>query len=358
MGNASVYATSPNGHYVYADISWDSSLNVSVTITDVNAGWCIKIRGTSTIKCSGSMSNRTASFTGVEGQDYILQVYDTVEGCYYNDGNTIFTVSNDSGGSGGGSSGDDDDGYWEEDEEEPKYYLYISVDTGTSDIEVKKTWDQKNQTGYSLSDAPLMYNGSIINTGDWFYISVIAKEGYDFNDTVYTIDGESYSLPFSLTNLTPSVSSGYFEYRVVEAGNAYITTTTEPIKYELSIPTINHATISVFREYTEHSTAVDGVELTSINAIYHFDTLKISCAVDDGYTLQNIYVNGTPISNGDVYDVSGDVSISVDITPSNGVVYIDNGTESSPYQCHIDNGSDWDLYIPYIDNGFSWEPCN
>lgn len=37
-----------------------------------------------------------------------------------------------------------------------------------------------------------------------------------------------------------------------------------------------------------------------------------------------------------------------------GIVYIDNGTEFVAYQVYIDNGTGWDLYVPYIDDGTDW----
>ena len=46
---------------------------------------------------------------------------------------------------------------------------------------------------------------------------------------------------------------------------------------------------------------------------------------------------------------------SLELGYNSGLVYIDDGTNISGYQCYIDNGSSWDLAIPYIDNGTSWD---
>lgn len=40
---------------------------------------------------------------------------------------------------------------------------------------------------------------------------------------------------------------------------------------------------------------------------------------------------------------------------SDGLVYIDNGTELEVYEAYIYNGTSWDRYIPYIDNGSDWD---
>lgn len=46
------------------------------------------------------------------------------------------------------------------------------------------------------------------------------------------------------------------------------------------------------------------------------------------------------------------ITIPAGTTP--GVVYIDNGTSLSAYECYIDNGTSWVKYEPYIDSGTAW----
>ena len=160
MGSTSVYATSTNGHYVYADITWDDDLKVTVNLTDVNAGWCIKIRGTSTIVCSGSSSNRIDTFYADEGQDYVLQVYDIVNGSFFNNGDPIFTVSsNSSGGSSGGDSGGTTG----------VYKLVIYTD-GIATVTVT-----------NVTTGAVLTNGANIYHGDVLRVNFSAPNGYELD---------------------------------------------------------------------------------------------------------------------------------------------------------------------------------
>jgi len=47
--------------------------------------------------------------------------------------------------------------------------------------------------------------------------------------------------------------------------------------------------------------------------------------------------------------------ITVTLTYSEGLVYIDSGSGLEAYQPYIDNGSGWDLCQPYVDNGSGWD---
>jgi hypothetical protein len=194
MGYTSAYATSSNGHYVYADITWDSNLKVTVSLTNVNAGWCVKIRGTSTIKCSGSMSNRTGTFyADYSGQEFTLQVYDLVEESYVNNGNPIFAVTNSgsgdsgsgSGGSGGGTS-------------TSSYRFYYSAGEGTF-LQVKRRWNETLGKDENVE----IDSGTSIVLDDYFDVTFGALNGYEnlnleltgfrFNEheTVYHEDGKT-----------------------------------------------------------------------------------------------------------------------------------------------------------------------
>ena len=170
------YATSSNGYYVYANITWDDNLLVTVNLTDVNAGWCVKIRGTSTIKCSGSMSDRTSTFyADYDGQEFVLQVYDGVEESFVNSGNPIFAVTNNGNSSGGDDSGSGDSG------SVSTYYFYYTVGEGTF-LTVARTWNE----GTGTSGEGEISSGTSIIYNDYFDVTVGALEGYTDADVIFS----------------------------------------------------------------------------------------------------------------------------------------------------------------------------
>ena len=224
-GSKSVYATSDNGHYVYANIKWDDDAKVTVTITSVNAGWCIKIRGTSTIKCSGSMSNKSASFNGVNGQDYVLQVYDPVEGTYVNNGSPTFTVGKsnddddddggDSGSSGSGSGGDDGGLFVS--------HLDVIIDEGIESVNIYKSWDEAHGNhGEDLSNG-----GWIYSVDDCIHVEISdikVKPGYKLNMYSYP---DGIDRGYQVSNLT-LVTDGIHTWCLIMPYDASIIFETTP----------------------------------------------------------------------------------------------------------------------------------
>ena len=112
-----------------------------------------------------------------------------------------------------------------------------------------------------------------------------------------------------------------------------------------SAQTIGHTTV---KKYSSSNTVVlqhlstEDVERKVEVYMKPAFTFYLDASKDTSWTFDNDYTN-TFISG--IYETQG-------------LVYIDNGTEFVAYQVYIDNGTSWDLYVPYIDNGTDWEICN
>ena len=125
----------------------------------------------------------------------------------------------------------------------------------------------------------------------------------------------------------------------------YATTTGSYLPYKLSIQSEN-ADVSVTRS---------GSTLSNGATVYSGDVLKISYSPNSGHKIQTATVNGTSISSGASYTVSGDVSVVV-TAKRLGVVRIDTGTGFVSCEIWIDTGTGWKQYIPYVDDD-GWKIC-
>ena len=79
---------------------------------------------------------------------------------------------------------------------------------------------------------------------------------------------------------------------------------------------------------------------------------------EDGQKTVECYARAFDIDQSVVYTPDNNITPSGSMTLTRinrGIVYIDDGTEMTMYQCYIDNGTSWDHAIPYIDNGTIWE---
>lgn len=212
--NPSVYA-SGSGASLYATVTWGAGPEVTVNVSST-ASWKMVPRGSS--GHSGILSSAYATdsysntFIATDGDQYVFQVYDAVEGTYYNQdfATSGFTVdfSDDSGGgeSGGG-----------EDTSASAHTLHINQGEGTI-IKVQRTWSDFGATGY-LSDGDTVYYPA-----DRFQITAEPLEGYEI-DYYDSDDGEH--LPFMMDNLTKPYDGE--PYQLLYAADATISATATPI---------------------------------------------------------------------------------------------------------------------------------
>lgn len=331
MGNKSAYATSYNGHYVYADITWDDNLKVTVELTNVNAGWCVKIRGTGTIKCSGSMSNTSRTFyADYEGQEFVLQVYDAVEGSYVNEGKPFFTVGEDSnedddddeddgdsgGSSGGGSSGGGSSGGSSLQDILPNgpWYMWVQQGAGTK-LTVRRVYTESGAyigelvDGIEATDYDGTWYKHNVYNDDYLMIDATALPGYTID--IYNING--YNFNFEASGI---IYESYYE--LTDGWNfdpentttePRVRSTAKPNQYTLTLSEGSNSTLTVIRTSSNKSGASLG-QLTSGSPIYHDDVLQITCNANTGYDVSSIKVEGSTILNGDTYTVSGATTIT------------------------------------------------
>lgn len=83
---------------------------------------------------------------------------------------------------------------------------------------------------------------------------------------------------------------------------------------------------------------------------------------DTIYVYTNIIVDLLPEKFSYVipFDVARDADVYLSLYPvwkSNGITYIDTGSEMVPHTIWIDTGSEWKQYIAYIDTGSEWHMC-
>lgn len=80
------------------------------------------------------------------------------------------------------------------------------------------------------------------------------------------------------------------------------------------------------------------------------------------YVYTNIIVDLLPEKFSSIvpFDVDRDADIYLSlysVWKSNGITYIDTGSEMVPHTIWIDTGSEWKQYIAYIDTGSEWHMC-
>lgn len=343
MGSASpsVYASS-SGRYVYATVTWDSDLRVTVNVNS-NGSWRLVKRGSSStvyLSCTYADSSYSDTFTATEGGEYIFQVYCTVEESYYNDsfGTSGFTVESDSGG--GSSSGGGETEYC---------IINITKGVGVATLSVYRGWSQSE----TLQNQYLV-DGLIIYQDDELTIDATAKDGYEldyypYNDLEDKFD-EELTFPFKLVNVVKNLSG---KFRILESADASISATASLIPYTLSINAGLGINISIYRNKSPIAGASIGY-ISAGDTIYYSDELIITCSPSTGYEISTCTVNSQDWISGDTYTVSSDVEIAA-TADRQGLVYIGNGSEFQPYLIYIGNGSTWDQYVPYIGNGSTWD---
>ena len=332
MGSASVTSQYSDGYSsftAYATITWDSTPTVTVSnVYGDNSAFSWRIRGQNPnttvylVSTSGS-----SSFTGSFGTSYVFQTCGA-NGMWNNTGDSVFTVSDgSSSGGGGGSIGNKDS------------YLYITQDEGTElTVELYTTYDfQKVQSGFLIS-AGASYK---------FRISCTALPGYEL-DKYEHLDGTGNpieTIGFTYTNLvaiTETIGSEeYVLYRALGDGDdVTITSSVSPKTYTLSLLKDMGLLITVTRISSKQSDAVIGAELADGDAIYHFDELQVNFKADAGYDCSVRTASGQILSDGDIIQVSDNVSIvseatvkqyTLTLVPDTGSTITVNRT-SSPLQ--------------------------
>lgn len=302
MGSVSVsqQATTQSGSTftVYATITWDSSFTVTVSpylgdVGNIVYYWRVRGQKPDTTEYIGTTSgSTTASFQATNGKSYAFQVWSTSGN--RSDG-AIFTVTDGSssgGGSGGGSGST------------ATHYITISQGKNTQ-LTVTRIRSNSGSTG-------VIQNGDQVWNLDRFTISCTASDGYELAPYVY---GETeYDFAFSGFD----VSESYFElyYGVSDNGssNPSVVSTAYPKQYTLSISQGNHSSIYITRISSEDTDAVIGAELADGDAIYHFDKLQVNFEADTGYDCSLRTASGQVLSDGDIIQVSDDVSIISEAT--------------------------------------------
>ena len=114
-------------------------------------------------------------------------------------------------------------------------------------------------------------------------------------------------------------------------------------------------TLSIQSENADVSVTSNGSTLSDGATVYSGDVLSIAYSPKSGHKIQAATVNGTSISSGASYTVSGDVTVLV-IAKRIGVVRIDTGTGFVACEIWVDTGTGWKQYIPYIDDD-GWTIC-
>lgn len=311
MGSTSVYQQAPSsGKYATAEISWDASFNVTVQTTG-NASWAVCKRGQSQPKLVTGVANGSGTFSATNNTDYVFQVYCTVEEQFYNDGNGVFTVSDSSSSGGGGSGGGGGSTV--------THYITISEGKNTQ-LTVRRISSNSGLTG-------VIQNGDQVWNLDRFTISCTASDGYELASYVY---GEkTYNFAFSGIDVRDS----YFElyYGVSDNGlsNPSIVSTAYPKQYTLSISQGEHSSISITRISSEDTDAVIGAELADGDAIYHFDKLQVNFKADAGYDYSVRTASGQILSDGDIIQVSDNVSIVSEATVEQYTLTLEPDTGST-----------------------------
>ena len=208
--NPSVYS-SGSGHSLSATVTWYSGPEVTVNVSSTTS-WKMVPRGSSghpgILSGTYATDSYSNTFNADDGGEYIFQIYDSVEGTYYNNNfdTSGFTVNfgDDSGGSGSGGG---------EDTSASSHTLHINQGEGTI-IKVERTWSDYGATGY-LSDGDTIYYPA-----DRFQITAEPSEGYEI-DYYDSDDGEHLS--FMMVNLTKPYDGE--PYQLLYAADATITTT-------------------------------------------------------------------------------------------------------------------------------------
>ena len=367
MGSTSVYATSSNGHYVYASITWDDSLLVTVNITDVNAGWCIKIRGTQTKMCEGSSSNRIDTFYAEEGQDYVLQVYDTVEGSYANNGNPVFTVTIDTGDDNGGSNGgdDSDDSDNSSANNDLKEYAFTAQGvtakaTYTSGPEVTITilsWNGYNSIPYwrirgveSEGDRNIYLTPNNKQSNTFDSIDMGYGDGYDSG-------GKNYIFQISKNNIWGNdggdASKFHVDFSLSGDGGGDATDS-----YTMHFNEGEGTNLTVTRTSSTYGTTGIIYENGNIyyDDIWANDCFEIVVEAQEGYQLNELAVDGLQYADG-VYTFNGGGNASITISATlitSARIFNKNTSSWNTYGIYIYDGSSWNRYRPYIYKGSSW----
>lgn len=298
MGNANVTAKYSDGYKsftAYATIKWDSTPTVSISnVTGDNTAfyWRIVLQGDSTKKfvADQSASVTSASFSGTFGTSYVFQACGSNK-TWNNDGDSVFTVTKDSGSSsGGGSTGGSD----------PKY-ITITQNDGTkltvyAWLPVPKEWRQ------------LKNGDKLTNSMQYISVKCTAEPGYYLK--TYSLDNGDAPVGFKYSGLTPHSETigGKFAYSYT--GDVRVTSAAHPLEYTLSLSQGIGSLITVTRISSVKSSASTDIELHDGDTIYHFDELQISFNADAGYTLTTYTVNGESFTSGNTLQVSGNVSIA------------------------------------------------
>lgn len=206
--NPSVYA-SGSGASLYATVTWSTGPEVTVNVSST-ASWKMVPRGSSghsgILRSDYATDSYYNTFTATDGGQYIFQVYDAVEGTYYNQdfGTSGFTVNfgDDSGGGGSGGGGDSSSAH----------IMHINPGKGTK-ITVYRSWsDNESSRGqYLAKDTVEPVTATIYYPADRFEITAEALPGYeiDYYDDGLTDDGDT----FYTENLEKFYSSEDKKYR-------------------------------------------------------------------------------------------------------------------------------------------------
>lgn len=183
-----------------------------------------------------------------------------------------------------------------------------------------------------------LHDGDIIYHFDELQVNFEADTGYSLSTC--TVNGQSF-----VSGSTMAVSD-----------NVSIISEAIVNSYTLTLNPDTGSTITVNRTSSPLQNATIGV-IKNNETIYYSDVLEINLSSSPEYKILKQYVNQEEFTSGDVFEVTGDITVKT-LTELYGIAYIYDGASYSQHLIHIFHNDEWAQYIPYVYKDSKWNICS